>query len=303
MTFDEKIVEIRTGLDAAQSLHEAEVSSLTGEKDALVTELATARARIAELEAEEPPPPPPPPGVKPPAIMDERFPNGVDWTRLYSNGETSSSSTNIESPRERFTKTPDGINVLWIKGSPKNCRRAELGVRATIGGGETPRRDAPGTERWYLIELTIPADYLIENGMADQKRVLWQCHGGGDNPPLSLELRNGTFRLNRSIDGNRMELLNPGASKPGIPCVKGVKHRLVVHSLWKPDSSGWTEAWFDTLHKPKLPGKTCYAGEGLMNCFGSYQPGYALFPDGYRVSHLIHRVAVGNETNKLEDFA
>lgn len=300
MTLDEKLAEMSTRPRVIPATP-ADLEEIRGMHSEVLVENAALKVKVAELEEELEQPPTTPPG-NPPKILNERFVNGVDWTRFYSNGETNPTSTNIEAPRHWFTRVPEGLNITWIAGEVKNCRRAELGMRRDPGT-ETPRRDPVGSERWYMIELTIPESYVLDGPTADEKRNLWQCHqDGSSNPPLAFELRNGTFRLVRSIDGERTEILNPGAVKPGIPCTKGVKHKLVVHTLWQPNGTGWVECWLDTLHKPKVTGKNCYTGDGVANFFGSYQPGWASFPNGHRLDHLIHRVAIGDHTNVREDF-
>ena len=94
--------------------------------------------------------------------------------------------------------TSEGLKVIWICGSPAGTTRSEIGIRAVVGGGETARRFAVGSELWLLYEFMLPTAYKLDDAEADHKRVLVQLHQvSGANPPLSLELRNGTLRLVR----------------------------------------------------------------------------------------------------------
>ena len=265
-----------------------EVNRLTGVIGSMTDELSAARARITELESGS---------GRVPAILDERFEHGMDWDRYFSDG-------NPSAPPERFAQTPEGLRVTWIAGSPSGTKRTELGIRAVPGGGETPRRDPVDSKRWYSIEFLIPDAYKLDDATKDEKRLLWQAHQeGGDNPPLSLELRNGTFRLVRSIGGEREHHLNPtGQPVPGIPATKGMWHRLIIHAHWHA-TAGSLECWFDAHHVPKVTRKTCNAVASGINCkVGSYQPGAASFTAGYKIEHLIRRWAIGNETNHWEDM-
>src|SRR5687768_5573113 len=106
MTFEETVAHMTSDVDSLKSIY----AGLVSERTTLLSKITALKKRIAELEAgtpTEPPPvePPTTPTGNAPKILNERFPNGVDWNLYYSNGETSSTSTNIESPRERFTKT------------------------------------------------------------------------------------------------------------------------------------------------------------------------------------------------------
>jgi len=310
------IVTAHTAMETRASRAEAEkqtllqtVATLTTERDTLKAKLAACEAAggggsVPEPPVVEPPvvePPTTPTGTKPPAILNERFTNGVDWSRFYAD-----SGGGPAAPKERFVKTAEGLKIIYIANNPVGTKRTELGIRKDVGGGETPRRDPIGSERWYAIDFMIPDAYKLDDSMADNKRVLWQAHQSGPgivNPPLSLELRNGTLRLVRSVAGERDELLDPDSDPDGIVCVKGVWHKFLVHTLWHP-TSGWVECWLDGLHKPKVNKKMCTASGDGLNCkIGSYQPGAASFPSGYRIEHLVRRWSIGDQTAKLEDFA
>ena len=300
MTLDEKLAEMSTrprvipatpqDLEEIRTIHsEVQVTAA-----ALVVENAALKLKIKELEEEQPQPTPP---GNPPKILNERFINGVDWHRFFAEEGDDAND------RAKFTQTPDGLKVMWMAGS--SSKRTELGIRVVPGGGGTPRRDPIGSERWYGLEFMVPDAYKLDDGTADAKRVLWQCHQSGPgitNPPVSLELRNGTFRLVRSVGDEREHHLNPTGDPPGIPCAKGVWHKLVVHMLWHA-TAGYVECWLDTLHVPKATRKTCTASGDGLNCkTGSYQPGHTSFPSGYRLEHLIRRWSIGDESNTREDM-
>jgi hypothetical protein len=232
--------------------------------------------------------------LKPPAILDETFTNGVDWHRFFAE------EGDDNSDRQKFTKTPDGLSCVWTCGNPSGSVRSELGIRRDPGGGETPRRDPIDSERWYRYDFLIPESYKLDDAEADHKRVLFQNHQSGSgitNPPISLELRNGTLRLVRSVGDQRENIFQ-------VPCVKGVVHTLIYHILWH-GSDGWIETWMDTLVIPRKACRTCTAsGDGMNNKAGSYQPGAKNgdFPNGYRLEHFITRWAIGDETNTLEEM-
>ena len=176
-TFEEHI-------DAIESQHTTllvERDAALAEKTKLEQTIVALTARIKELEA-PPPATPPAPTTNTPKILNETFKNGVDWARYFSD-----SGGGPAAPRERFAPTPEGLKVIWIAGSPSGTKRSELGIRAVVGGGETPRRDPIGSERWYGLEFFLPDAYKLDDARADGKRVIWQCHQqGGSNPSLSL---------------------------------------------------------------------------------------------------------------------
>ncbi len=293
-TFEEHVDAIETEHNTVTAERDAAVSA----KVTLEQTVSTLEARIAELQK---PVPATPTGTKPPAIIDERFKNGVDWSRFFSDAGGGPSA-----PRDRFMPTPEGLKIIWLAGSPTGTKRTELGIRAVQGGDDTPRRDPIGSERYYGMEFFIPEAYKLDL-FPDEKRVLWQCHQSGpgiNNPPLSLELRNGTLRLVRSVGDVREHLLNPNATPyPGIPCAKNVWHKLLVHTHWHA-VSGFVECWLDALHVPKLVRNTCSAvTDGMQVKEGSYQPGYASFTSGARLEHLLRRFSVGDHTNTPGDFA
>jgi hypothetical protein len=288
--------EIRGKTAEAENMHKKTIEESLAKDAALIAQAK----RIKELEAQVGTDPPPS-GGNPPAILNQVFTDGVDWNRFYA--EEGDNPIN----RARFAQENDGLSVTWICGNPAGTKRSELGIRATPGGGETPRRDPINSERWYAIDLMIPQAYILDDAFDDMKRVLWQCHQQGDgivNPPLSLELRNGTFRLIKSVGAARSELLDPDSDPDGIPVSKGAVHKLVCHVLWKTDNSGYIECWFDGVQKPSFTGPTCSQSTyGMNNKCGSYQPGYTGFPNGYRIEHFIKRWAIGNETNSYQDMA
>lgn len=302
----ESVVQDSAEDAAALAVAQNERDMAVSANEALKAENAALKKRIEELEA-QPPPVTPPGDTKLPVILNERFPDGVDWDKYFSD-----EGGGVSAPPARFVPTPEGLKVIWIAGDPSGTRRSEIGIRDKLGrssGAEwwelegAPRRDPVGSERWYAIEFKIPEEYKLADSTKDQKRVIWQAHqDGGGNPPLSLEIRNGTFRLVRSVETRENIILPSATPYPGIPVQKNVWHRLLLHVLWHP-TSGWIETWFDAIHVPKVTRRTCFTGDGMNIKCGSYQPGYTAFPSGYTLEHLIRWFAIGDATNKREDFA
>jgi len=295
MTFDEKIVEIRTGLDAARSLHATEVTAL--------------KARIAVLEAQPvppPPPPPPPPTGTAPKILVENFNAGLDLQKFYLDKDGPAGSVTVSGGQARFS---------WKATSDLLDMRAQMGMRLTPGStNETPRRDPIGSTRFYAFGIFLPPEYVFDAAWGNQKCVTGQIHqgnaGGIVSPPFSLEM------IKTSADGEIMR---------GVLALKGlitktiiigkpprVESKILIHVKWSAGPDGFLKVYRDgvltafnhtgpTCNPRTLNGETV---DDLNHMLCNYNPGRksGSFTVGYRRDVVFTCWNIGNETNTLADM-
>jgi hypothetical protein len=245
-------------------------------KAALQAEINVLKARIAELEGgvTPPPPPPPPPTGTAPKILDERFDKPLNMDVFYIDKDGEAGTVSVANGQCLFR---------WKATSDLTDMRAQMVMRAIVGGGGTPRRDPIGSERFYAFGIYLPPTYVFDSQWGNRKCVTGQIHQGNEggivSPPFSFE------QIKTSADGEVMR---------GVLAVKGretktinigrpprSESKILIHVKWSPGSDGFLKVYRDGVLTPfNHSGPTCNPrilnGETVQDLnpsIGCYNPG------------------------------
>lgn len=295
MGFDEDATEVRLRLDSMVLTHKnlrlssAELQRANEELAAQVLELKKQLAAGGSGGS----------ASKPPAILVHDFSKPVPSSLFY-----------LDKTRPADVIVANGYTTLRWNPAEDLDSRSELVMRQFPGTSDgTPRRDPVSSLRWYGWGLWLPEeDYKLDE-FQDSKTLTGQWHqgneGGIDNPPLSVEQRNGRMQLVLSLLGRERKYWPLGP----IPRSSA---GLLFRIRWD-DDDGAIDVWKDGAQLPiGYRGPTCnplsIAKMGLNHKIGNYNPGdgsglFARAPAGWeRRVRYTGKWVIGDESNALADF-
>jgi hypothetical protein len=215
--------------------------------------------RPAAAEVAPPPPaiePEPPPSSTEP-IFETDYEHGLAGWQAIQQPAGPPRITTAAAPGVADDPRRPAVRVMRVELRPGDLTdtggqlapRAEVYARAArpllTPAEEWP--DPPGSERWYVFDLFVPAEFPTATDSTWLTLTQWKGHHVG-RPPFTLEVK----RQNLRIGGKRAGAL---PSQDLGPLAKGRWTSLVVGMKLSPDpATGWIEVHRDgELRLPRTP--------------------------------------------------
>lgn len=161
----------------------------------------------------------------------------------------------------------------------------------------------PGMELWEEFSLCIPSNFPT---MADGTFFLFQEDYGApfqSNPPSAWYLQNYNGVLHLQLTGNYVAATKAVSPMWHGPVTKGSWMVILQHKLYKPDTSGFMEAWVNGVQvSTKKNMQTMLTGSTSFTCDLNHYRRATMFPDPGDVTIYFDHWRVGTTRASVDSF-